>query len=191
MKLILSAFVTLTLLLTFSSETFGQEFSKIDKSPMDAAYYPPKAAFRGFAKTEEAKMTDLPIIRVLYSRPSKNGRKVFTDLHKPGEMWRAGANESAEILFLEDVMIGDSKVKAGRYTFYTKLGTDNWEVHFNTDVDGWGHYHYDEAKTVASITVPVEKVDDTIEVFSIIFEKSDDGAHMIMGWDDTIAQSTN
>jgi len=51
----------------------AQEFSKMDKSPMDREYYPAKAALRTFEKTAEKKLAGTPKIRVTYSRPAKKG----------------------------------------------------------------------------------------------------------------------
>jgi hypothetical protein len=103
-------------------------------------------------------------------------------------MWRLGANESTEILFYKDVTIGGKKVKAGRYSMYAELGEKEWRVVINSDTDGWGAYQYDPKHDVAAVTVPVETVEEPIEVFSIVFEKADDGAQMIMGWDDTVVR---
>lgn len=175
-------------LIGFSTTMQAQDFPKLDASPMDMTYYPPRAAFRAFAKTEAEKKAAQPVIRVIYSRPRKKGRDIFGGLEEYGSVWRVGANESAEILFLEDVKIDGKKVKAGRYTMYARLGETEWEILFNTDTDGWGAYAYNEKNDAASITVPVEKADKPIEAFSIVFEKADDGAHMIMGWDDTIVR---
>lgn len=188
MKIIINALLTFVLLIFTYCLGSAQEFPKLDKSPMDAAYYPNRAAFRFFQKSEDDKIADKPVIRVLYSRPKKNDRDIFPEIVKPGELWRAGANEGTEIMFFEDVKINDTKVKAGRYTFYIMPNESEWTVLFNTVLDNWGHYTYDEAMTIAKITVPVEKAKESIEAFSIVFETADDGAHMIMGWDDVIAR---
>lgn len=164
----------------------AQEMPGPDQSPMDAAYFPARAAFRAFADTEEDKMANQPVIRVLYSRPQKKGRDVFPDLVAYDKIWRTGANESTEIMFFEDVVLGDTKVKAGRYTLYTKPGEEEWEVMINTDLDGWGAYAYDAENTVASITVPAMETNAPVESFTIMFEKVDDGTHMIMAWDDVM-----
>lgn len=166
----------------------GPKFAEVDKSVLDIAYYPPRAAFRNFAKTAEEKKAGQPVVRVIYSRPLKNGRDVFGELLEFGEVWRVGANESTEVLFLQDVSIGGQRVKAGRYTLYATLGEKEWKVSFNTDLDGWGAYAYNADHDVASISVPVGKSSKTIEAFSIAFEKADDGAHMIMGWDDAVVR---
>lgn len=167
----------------------AQKFPDMDASPMDAAYYPPRAAFRAFSKTDEEKKANEPKIRVVYSRPQKNDRKVFGELLKFGEVWRVGANEATEIIFMQDVKIGDGTMKAGRYTIYAIPQSDSWEVHFSTDNDGWGHYAYKpEESLVTKIKVTTAKTESTVEAFSIMFEEADGGAHMIMAWDDTMVR---
>ena len=80
-------------LLYFALPTFGQtpDFPTLDKSPLDLAYYPPRAAFRFFAKSDEERKADEPLIRVMYSRPQKKGREIFGGLEPYGKVWRAGA----------------------------------------------------------------------------------------------------
>lgn len=167
----------------------AQKFPDMDASPMDAAYYPPRAAFRAFAKTDEERKANEPKIRVVYSRPQKNERQVFGELQKYGEVWRLGANEATEITFMQDVKIGDGTLKAGRYTMYAIPQADSWEVHFSTDNDGWGHYAYKpEESLVTKIKVATAKTESTVEAFSILFEEAEGGAHMIMAWDDTMVR---
>jgi hypothetical protein len=188
MKSLLPLFLAALFILSFQPEASAQDFPKVDKSPMDMAYYPNRAAFRNFEKTEEAKKANAPKIRVLYSRPMKKGRDIFGDLLKFGTNWRLGANETTEIQFYQDVEIGGSKVAAGTYTVYAILGEKEWNVIFNTDLDGWGAYAYNEGNDVARVQVPVETTESTIEAFSIMFAEAQDGAHMVMGWDDTIVR---
>ena len=167
----------------------AQEFPKMDASPMDAAYFPPRAAFRGWAKSDEERAANQPQIRVIYSRPQVKEREIFGGLQKYGEVWRVGANEATEILFMQDVKIGDASVKAGRYTIFAIPQEDNWEVHFSTDNDVWGQYHYDPAKAlVTKITVPTAKTESLVEALSILFEPSDDGAHMVIAWENTMVR---
>ncbi len=179
----------LTLVLS-SSFVSAQDFAEMDKSPMDAAYFPARAAFRAFAKTDAEKAALAPKIRVLYSRPMKKDRAVMGDKLVPyGEPYRLGANESAEIIFMTEVQIGKTRVGAGRYTIYAIPTAKEWEVVINTDVDGWGAYAYDAAKNVASITVPVQKSVDDIEAFSMTFYEAPSGmAHLKIGWENTIIE---
>ncbi len=168
----------------------AQEFPKPDNSPLDISYYPPRVAFRAFGKTEAEKNAE-PVIRVIYSRPQAKGRKVFTELEKPGNIWRLGANEATEVMFFQDVTIGDTKVKAGRYTAYVQLAENEWTVHFSSELDLWGQYAFKpEDSTVAKITVtpPTQNTEFTVEYMSIMFEEADPGVHMIIAWDDTMAR---
>ena len=166
----------------------AQEFPKMDGSPMDIAYYPSRVAFRAFAKTDAEKNAK-PFIRVTYSSPQAKGRKVFTDLETPGNIWRMGANESTEVMFFQDVTIDGKKVAAGRYTMYAQLGENDWTIHFSSDTDGWGHYAYKpEESMVATIKVEKQKTESTVENMSIMFVEADPGAHMIVAWDDTMVR---
>ena len=88
-----------------------------------------------------------------------------------------------------DVMIGDQPVRAGRYTVYGMVNEKEWSVYFSRDLDGWGHYVFKpEESSVAEITVPTSIVRNTIETMGIIFEEAEDGAHMVIGWDNTVVR---
>lgn len=182
--------ITLIALLTMSISTAlsAQKFPALDKSPMDAAYYPVRAAFRQMAKTEEEKKAGMPVVRVVYSRPQKNGREVGSNLIPYSGVWRVGANEAAEVKLFRDVTFGNTPVKAGTYSLFVKATAKEWTVILNADTDVWGAYAYDASKDVASVTVPVGANTEVAEAFSIMFEKVDNGAHMIMGWDTIVVR---
>lgn len=181
MKLVLP----IAFILMMSVSVFAQKFPALDKSPMDMAYYPARAAFRSMGKTDEEKNAN-PVVRVIYSRPQKNNRDVFGGLVKYGEVWRVGANESTEIQFFKDVMIGGKKVPAGRYTMFVIPQQDKWEVVISSDLDNWGAYSYNKDHNIASVTVPTKKTDSTVEALAIMFEKADKGANMLIGWENTM-----
>lgn len=168
----------------------AQDFVDVDKSPMDAVYYPARAAFRAFAKSDSAATALQPKIRVLYSRPYKKGREVWGgDLAPYGEPYRLGANETAEIQFFAPVKIGDQVVPAGRYSFGAIPSADNWDVFFSLDLDGWGVYAYKPERNIATITAPTSTVADEIENFSIsLYEASPGVVHLKMGWDKTVVE---
>ena len=167
----------------------AQEFSKIDKSAMDRSYYPAKAPHRTFEKDVNKKKGLVPQIRVTYSRPAKKGREIFGTLLKFGEAWRVGANESTEILFINDVVFGGKEIKAGRYSVIIIPTEKEWTLKLNTDLDGWGNYGYDASKDIASISVPVTKSKDEIEYLSIaLYKASAKKVHLKIGWDTTIVE---
>ncbi len=181
--------ILLLLVTIISVQIQGQKFDKLDKSPMDRAYYPEKATLRTFEKSDEKKKASEPKIRVTYSRPAKKGREIFGKLLKFEKSWRIGANESTEIIFMTDVVFGNTPIKAGRNSFIAIPTATEWTLKLNTIVDGWGNYGYDPSKDIASITAPVQSSKKEIEYLSIALnEVSTTIAHLKIGWDTSIAE---
>ena len=162
-------FVLFTLISIFSTG-YAQNFSDMDKSPLDVTIF----------RSEQNET----LARVIYSRPQKNNRKIFGELVKHGEVWRTGANEATEITLYNDMTVGETTVPAGTYTLYSIPGEKEWTIILNTVVNEWGAYNYDETKDVARIIVPVKKSAAPIEAFSMTFLAEENGTKLLMGWDD-------
>ena len=129
------------------------------------------------------KTTEPPVARIVYSRPLKQGRKIFGELVEYGKLWRLGANEATEIEFYKDVKINDKKVSKGRYTLYAIVNETSWTIIINKDTDVWGAFKYDAKKDLVRMDVPVEKTDELVEAMAIVFEKSAGGANLVMAWE--------
>lgn len=151
----------------------AQEFPKLDVSPMDAASYP--------ANWREADK----LVKVVYSRPQLK-KRTLEKLAPAGKVWRTGANEAAEITFYKDVLFGDKEVKKGTYTLFTIPGEKMWTVILSNQMNVWGSYFYKEEMDVVRVEVPVAQTEDTIEVFSIVFDGENENAMMHMGWANTV-----
>ncbi len=156
--------------MVFSMEANAQDFSGLDKSPMDGASFP-----------SDYKIAD-KAVKIIYSRPQLKGRSV-SDLAKTGEVWRTGANEAAEITFYKDVTFGNTAVKAGTYSLFTIPGKTEWTVILNSNLNQWGAYSYDKDADVARAKAAVSSGKKALEAFSIAFKEVEGGAHMVMGWD--------
>ena len=160
----------------------AQDFSEPDKSPMDMAYYPDN-----FAHDREAD--EAALVRVIYSRPQKRDRQIFGKLIPYGKVWRTGANENTEIKLYKDATIKGKKLSAGTYSLFTIPGEEEWTIMFNTDLDYWGSYSYNEAKDVLRIKVTPNKLGDSLEYFSIKFEAGGSNkATMSLGWENTVVE---
>jgi hypothetical protein len=181
MKIIIVA-ALMTFCFNLSAQTSMAKLPPLDKSPMDVSYYP---AGYPLLKIQD-KVTEPVVMRVIYSRPQLNGRRVFGELQEYGQVWRLGANEATEIEFFKDVKINHKKIKKGRYTLYCIPYTDKWTIIINKETDTWGAFRYDKAKDVVRMDVPVNK-NETTEGLTIVFEKSPTGANMLMYWDDVRA----
>lgn len=151
----------------------------MDKSPMDMSYFP---ADYPILKTQN-KATAFPLIRVIYSRPQKDGRNIFGELIEYGKVWRLGANEATEIEFFKDAVVAGKKIAKGRYTLYAIPAETSWTIILNRDTDTWGAFAYDEKKDVLRTPVAVQKLNTPVESFSMSFTKTDKGASLLIAWD--------
>jgi Protein of unknown function (DUF2911) len=174
-------------LLFVSAQILAQKFSGLDKSPMDMAYYPHDFAHdRKFAIEKVGKTL---FARITYSRTAKKDREIFGKLVPYGKIWRVGANEAPEIKFVQNVSIGGKTLKAGAYSVFAIPTESDWTIIFNTDLDVWGAYSYDETKDVLRVKATSKKVDEVIDNLSIQFTKSGEKeAIMQMGWDKTVVE---
>lgn len=154
-----------------------------DISPMDMSYFPDDYPIQKMAK----KASVLPKARVIYSRPHLQGRKLFQNLLKYGEPWRLGANESTELDLYVDGSVQDKKIKAGRYVLYCIPEADKWNIILNSNIDSWG-LHPDSTKDIARFIIPVKQTNNRLEYFTMTFEKSNDGADLLMAWDNLEAR---
>ena len=177
--------VVLFLGITVISTTVNAQFKAqaLDKSPMDMSYFPANFPILKI----QNKANDPLLARVLYSRPQKNGRSVFGDLIEYGKVWRLGANECTEIELYKDAKIDNTRLKKGRYSMYAIPFQDKWTLIFNRETDIWGAFQYDDKKDVLRTEVKLEKQQEPIEAFTLLFDKTDSGANMIMAWDNVKA----
>jgi len=145
-----------------------QKVPDLDKSPMDASYFPagyPTMKVRGQAPAE-------PSARIIYSRPQKKGRNIFGEEVKYNEVWRLGANEATEIEFFKNATFGGKKVLKGRYTLYCIPTETTWTLILSKDNYTWGSFAYKSDKDVFRIDVPVQKTTTDVEALTMFFDNS-------------------
>ena len=158
-------------------------YALVDVSPMDMSYFPVD-----YPKIKMANGTQSPpVVRVIYSRPHLANRRLFPGILKLDEPWRLGANEATEIEFYKPVTIQQKKINAGRYIIYSIPHADKWTILINNNIDTWG-LKQDTVKDVASFEIPVTTGNPVLEYFTMVFEKTDKGADLIIGWDDVLAR---
>lgn len=164
-KLLVFPFLIATLIL--STESSAQNFSGLDKSPLDQVTYP-----MGHREAEKS-------VRVLYSRPQLKGRSL-SDLAPEGKVWRTGANEATEITFYRDVKVGGQDIPAGTYSLFTIPGESHWTIILNRNLHQWGAFSYESGADVARIPAELSQGEESLEAFSMTFNENGD---LIMGWD--------
>jgi Protein of unknown function (DUF2911) len=200
-KLALSYFIICTILISCTDKNKGTNdetktrldsvvintpanpYSPIDLSPMDMSYFPVNYSQRKMTH----EITTPPVMRVIYSRPHRQGRTIFGNLLKYGEPWRLGANEASEIEFFRNVTIQNKKVNAGRYIIYCIPYESKWTIVLNDDLYTWG-LKIDSTKDLMRFDIPIKKTTVDFEYFTMVFQSISDGADLVMAWDDTEAR---
>ena len=129
-------------------------------------------------------------VKITYSRPHKKGRVIFGDLVPYGKVWRTGANEATEITITRDVLINNSRLKAGTYTIFTIPDKNSWKVIFNSELGQWGAYNYNPDKNMLEVDATVSQTDVVYEPFTVEFQLQDTKANLLMMWDITKASIT-
>ncbi len=126
-------------------------------------------------------------ISVTYSRPSKKGRDIFGALVPYRQVWRTGANEATTFSTDKAIGFGGKSVAAGTYTLWTIPDTDQWQVILNSKEYPWGVDFNGQASRqadadVANVQASVTQLTDTVEQFTIRFDKQPD-PRMVLEWD--------
>ena len=171
--------VVFALLSLYTNAQNNSQFPPLDKSPMDMSYYPVNYPILKI----QGKVIEPLVMRVIYSRPNRNGRRVFGGLQEYGEVWRLGANEATEIEFFKNVKINNKVVKKGRYSLFAIPYPDKWTLIINKDTDVWGSFNYNREHDILRVDVQVKK-NDMDETMAIFFEKVSGGANLNIMWED-------
>ncbi|EDM36380.1 hypothetical protein PBAL39_11767 [Pedobacter sp. BAL39] len=169
------ALIALFGLFTLVAEAQELKLPAVDASPADIVYYPLNAA--------KVKDGSMPLLRVIYSRPTRKGRDIFGILEQYGKVWRAGANENTEIKFFKTALIGGKKIKAGSYSLFAIPGQEEWTIIINKQTDRWGAFTYDQSKDVVRVKVPVKSVKEPVETLSMTFRTEPKGVNLVIAWD--------
>lgn len=160
------------------------KFPKLDPSPMDAAHYPRRAAFKNYLDDNDPDRREQ--IKVLYCRPYKKDREIFGKLVPYGKDWRLGANEATEVTFFQSVEIGGQHVPAGTYTMFAQVHPSQWIIKISTERFIGGAENRDITKDIVAISVPTSRVPNVREQFTVGFQKVDaDNVNMVFEWDQT------
>jgi hypothetical protein len=127
-------------------------------------------------------------IKVVYSQPFKNEREIFGSLVPYGKIWRTGANEATEITLTQKIKIGGKSLAPGTYSIFSIPQADKWTIILSKDLGLWGEYEYNAKCDQLRFDVPVKKVDQSWEAFTIKLEKEGSGAKMTLVWDKTAVE---
>ena len=129
-------------------------------------------------------------ITVCYARVAKRGRPVMGGLVPYGEPWRLGANEATAIYVPFRATIAGVAVEPGWYSLYAVPGEREWRIVVNAETQRWGIPLNESvrARDVGSGTVPVERVEETVEDLTLTLRRDGESggrAVLEITWENT------
>ena len=130
-------------------------------------------------------ISDGKVIEVRYYRPFKNGRLIFG---KPGDgalvpfnnYWRLGANLTTKLTTNQDLDFAGRLLTKGSYGLYAYPFAENWIIYVHNKTGGLSFSEPDSSGIVMKINVPVQKLSESLEQFTIDFVESS----LRIRWDD-------
>jgi hypothetical protein len=149
-------------------------------------------------------------VAVDYGRPALKGRSLETLMKDlPADrMWRAGEQQVTTVAFAGDVMIGGTRVPAGKYSVYVHAGEGNkWDLVLNKDLgvplgkiwagapdamknEPWPYLQDYTGKIgaqeVARVPLKAGKPGTAADLFTISFAPAGTGSTMTLAWGDQV-----
>ena len=132
----------------------------------------------------------LGTIELSYSRPNMKGRKIYGDLVPFGNVWRTGANNATLLTFSDEVMIGGTKVPAGKYGLLTIPNKDSWTMIISKQTDVTSPSAYKQESDVVRVNVkPATIAGGPYETFTMQFNNvKPSSTELAIVWDNTIVR---
>lgn len=128
----------------------------------------------------------LGTVEVVYSRPSAKGRQVMGNLVPFGKVWRTGANSATTVTFSDDVTIGGTSVKAGKYGLLTIPGASEWTVIITKDLNVTSPSAYKPENDVVRVKAASNELPMKIETFTMIMgDVTNTSMEIGMMWENT------
>lgn len=123
-------------------------------------------------------------IELSYSRPGVKDRIIFGDLVPYGKVWRTGANQATTLTFGDDVMIGGTKVPAGKYGLLTIPEASDWTIIISKQTDVTSPDAYKQDQDVVRVKVTPYPLPMQIETFTMSFDDlKSNSCNVSMMWD--------
>ena len=125
-------------------------------------------------------------ISVQYYRPYKNERLIFGELDNGalvpyGSYWRLGANLTTKITTNKNLNFAGRNLPRGTYGLYAYPYAENWIVIVHEKTGRISLTEPDSKGILMKINLPVQKLDKSLEQFTIDFVESS----LRMRWDNT------
>jgi hypothetical protein len=125
-------------------------------------------------------------VELSYSRPNVKTRKIFGDLVPFGQVWRTGANQATTLTFSDEVLIGGTKVPAGKYGFVTIPDKNEWTLILTKQLDVTNPSGYKQEDDIVRVKAKPVALATPTETFTMQFANvKATGADLQLSWDNT------
>ena len=125
-------------------------------------------------------------VELSYSRPNVKARKIFGDLVPLGQVWRTGANQATTLTFSDEVLIGGTKVPAGKYGLLSIPDKNEWTLIITKQLDVTNPSAYKQENDVVRVKAKTATVAAPLETFTMQFANvKASGADLQIAWDNT------
>jgi hypothetical protein len=114
----------------------------------------------------------LGFLELNYSRPSIKSRTVFkenSELAPLDKVWRTGANSPTLLTVSDEITVNGTTIKAGKYGLLSIPGKKEFTVIISKDINVNQPSLYKQENDIVRVTVPVMKMKDKMEVFTMQF----------------------
>lgn len=122
-------------------------------------------------------------ITVTYSRPQVGGRKIWGDVVKYGEPWRAGANDNTTIQLSTAATIEGKPLAAGSYAVHMIPAPDAWTVAFSNNHTSWGSFSYKAEEDALRVRVNPRAAEMQEALAYEFNELHPDSAELTLRWE--------
>ena len=125
-------------------------------------------------------------VELSYSRPNVKARKIFGDLVPLGQVWRTGANQATTLTFSDEVLVGGTKVPAGKYGLLSIPDKNEWTLILTKQLDVTNPSAYKQENDVVRVKSKTATVAAPLETFTMQFANvKASGADLQIAWDNT------
>jgi hypothetical protein len=124
------------------------------------------------------------VVTINYYSPAVRGRVIWGGLVPLDQVWVTGAHRATNIEFEGPVQIGESRISAGKYAFFTIPGKTEWTIIINKNWDQHLADNYDAKDDLVRIKVKPEIEQSNQERLRYVVEaEGSDKGEIVVYWE--------
>jgi len=114
-----------------------------------------------------------------YYSPAVRNRIIWGGLVPYDQVWVTGAHSATNIKFSKNILLGNSKIKAGKYALFTIPGKEEWTIILNKNYQQHLADNYNQEEDVIRVKAKPIAVETSLERLQYIIENG----KLIIAWE--------